>query len=90
MEYHANIVRTLFIDPTNDQKKIYQKVYELHNLLAVQLKPGTKLKTVYESAVTFINEKIPQLKDKIPANFGFGVNMLFLFKIIWKCKELKL
>lgn len=75
MEYHANIVRTLFIDPTSEQKKIYQKVYELQNLLAVQLKPGTKLKTVYENAVTFINEKVPQLKDKIPSNFGFGVNL---------------
>lgn len=59
MEYHANIVRTLFIDPSPDQKKIYQRVYELQNLLAVQLKPGTKLKTVYEAAVTFINEKVP-------------------------------
>nr|pir 138K protein - Tetrahymena thermophila [Tetrahymena thermophila]AAS65456.1 p138 [Tetrahymena thermophila] len=77
MEYHANIVRTLFIDPTNDQKKIYQRVYELQNQIAVQLKPGIKLKTVYENAVNFINEKVPQLKDKIPANFGFGIGLEF-------------
>lgn len=77
MEYHANIVRTLFIDPTSDQKKIYLKVYELQNMLATSLKPGTKLKTVYENAVNFIKEKVPQLKDKIPTNFGFGIGLEF-------------
>lgn len=42
-------------------------------MLATSLKPGTKLKTVYENAVNFIKEKVPQLKDNIPTNFGFGV-----------------
>ncbi|EGR30454.1 metallopeptidase family m24, putative [Ichthyophthirius multifiliis] len=77
MEYHSNIVRTLFIDPTSDQKKIYQRLYELQNLLAIELKPGVALCDIYQQATKFIKEKIPQLQDKLPANFGYGIGLEF-------------
>lgn len=40
----------------------------------MRLQQDMKICKVYEEAVEFINDKLPQLREKLPANFGFGVS----------------
>lgn len=74
-DYNTAMSRTLFIDPTNEQKLCYTKLYELHNKLKDSMKPGTKINDVYKIGVDFINEKLPNIKNSIPAHFGFGMGL---------------
>jgi len=76
-EYNCNIVRTLFIDPDEDQKANYVTLYNLHNMLIGKLKPGTSLKSIYDAGVDMIRDKRPILVDKLSQNFGFGMGLEF-------------
>lgn len=73
MEYNTNVVRTLMIDASEEEKQAYNHVYEAERFLIRALKPSTPLKDVYESTFKFLSEKKPSYKDKIPTSFGFGV-----------------
>lgn len=57
-DYCSNIARTLFIEPSDDQKDIYCRCYELHNLIISNLKPGNTIKSVYEKGIEFIKDKL--------------------------------
>ncbi len=39
-DYNTEIIRTLFIDPTNDQKNNYVFMYNAFNLIVANLKSG--------------------------------------------------
>ena len=43
------------------------------------MKPDNKVNEVYEKGVKYIKEKIPELAEKIPISFGFGVLFINLF-----------
>lgn len=77
--FNTNIVRTVFIDPTKEQKKNYLIVTELMDHILHQLKPGNLLNSVYQAAITFLNEKAHHLVEKIGQYIGFGVYII-IFK----------
>lgn len=78
-QYNANLARTFFIDPTESQKKVYSALRELQTtMLTKWLKPGEKLSEVYEKALNYIKEKVPELKEEqIPDNFGSGIGLFY-------------
>ena len=74
MEYNTNVVRTLFIDASEEEKSAYQNVYEAERMLIKMLKPGAVLKDIYDSVFKFLCQKNQAYKDFLPNNFGFGVS----------------
>jgi nucleosome binding factor SPN SPT16 subunit len=76
MEYNTNVVRTLMIDASEEEKQAYNHVYEAERFLIKALKPNAPLKDVYESTFKFLSEKKPSYKDKIATSFGFGVSII--------------
>jgi len=73
MEYNTNVVRTLLIDSTEEEKKAYEHVYEAEKFLIKSLKPGLAIKDLYDSVFKFLSSKNSSYKDKLPNTFGFGV-----------------
>lgn len=77
MEYNTNVVRTLLIDATEDQKAAYAHVYEAEKFLIKSLKPGASLKEVFEGTYNLLVSKSESYKDRIPPNFGYGIGLEF-------------
>jgi nucleosome binding factor SPN SPT16 subunit len=71
--YNTFISRTLLIDPTEEQKKIYSKVGMDTKILTNNLKAGVKINDAYKSAKNFMQDNLPMID--IPKNFGYGVRM---------------
>ena len=70
--YNTYISRTLLIDPTEYQKKIYKEIVRLlTEILTKNLKVGVKISDVYKSARRYMQDKLKDIK--VPKNFGFGV-----------------
>ena len=46
-EYNTSVSRTMFIDPSNDQKSNYIILDELLSVLLLSLKSGVKINSVY-------------------------------------------
>lgn len=76
-DYNCNIVRTLFIDASDEQKQNYNLLYEAENAVISKLKPGATLKSVYEYAHNLIKTKKAALVNNLPPNFGFGIGLEF-------------
>ena len=76
MEYNTNVVRTLLIDASEEEKAAYQHVYEAEKFLIKALRPTASLKEAFESTYKFLCEKKSSYKDKAPTNFGFGVDFI--------------
>ena len=73
MEYNTNVVRTLFIDASEEEKTAYTHIYEAEKQLIKGLKPGALIKSLYEETFKALCQKSSAYKDRLPANFGFGV-----------------
>jgi len=70
---HAMACRTLIIDPTEEQKKAYQIIFEAQQHLIENLKVDAVLKDVYNSTKEFIKSKNSDLADRVHTHFGFGI-----------------
>lgn len=75
--YCASLTRTWLVDPAEQVERNYKFVVALFSLLLSALKPGVVCKTVYNSIVTHVSAKRPDLVDGLSKNFGFGMGLEF-------------
>eukprot|EP00331_Platyophrya_macrostoma_P013437 CAMPEP_0176433956 /NCGR_PEP_ID=MMETSP0127-20121128/16370_1 /TAXON_ID=938130 /ORGANISM="Platyophrya macrostoma, Strain WH" /LENGTH=741 /DNA_ID=CAMNT_0017816561 /DNA_START=55 /DNA_END=2280 /DNA_ORIENTATION=- len=60
-----------------NQKANYLLAHDLLMLIVSKLKPGTSLKSVYDSAINHVTEKKKDVLDNLPNNFGYGIGLEF-------------
>ncbi|XP_070574512.1 FACT complex subunit SPT16-like [Ptychodera flava] len=75
--YCSNIVRTLLVDPTQEQQDNYNLLLEVEEEIANKLQHGVKLRDVYSATVAFVKKKNPDLVDKMTKSLGFVTGIEF-------------
>lgn len=88
--YNTNVVRSLFIDPTPDQKAAYLTALHALEALMQSLKPGVVIKDAYNKVIDFIKQKDATLVDKLLNYLGFGIGLEFkenVIAITGKCER---
>ncbi|RWS25593.1 FACT complex subunit spt16-like protein [Leptotrombidium deliense] len=76
-QYCSNIIRTLLVNPTDKQQKMYELLVDLEEAVLAKLVDGTKLSEVYNHAVVFLKQRNPNLIDKLTKNLGFLTGIEF-------------
>ena len=76
-QYCSNIIRTLLVDPTQEQKDLYQFLLSLEEEIINKLQDGVKLSEVYQHAVDFVEKKDKNLVEKMTKNLGFVMGIEF-------------
>jgi nucleosome binding factor SPN SPT16 subunit len=71
--YCSNIGRTYFINPEKVKEENYEFLLELQSHLLSIIKDGIRCDEVHQSALTYIDDKRPDLKPHFTKNCGFGV-----------------
>ena len=72
-EMNCLIVRSLLVNPKQEDKRNYGAVKYLHEKIISNLKTGDKLNMVYEKSRNSFTKRYPHLKDHLPSSFGFGM-----------------
>ena len=72
-EYITVCHRTLFIDPSEQQKRLYQQMLEAQGRAVASLVCGTKLSEVWQAAKTGWPEDLPAF----PTSIGTGTGLEF-------------
>jgi len=75
--YCSNIVRTLMVEPTEEQQNIYTYLLSLMDIVVDKLRDGVKLCDVYNAVYSNISKNKPELKDKFVKNIGFATGIEF-------------
>ncbi|KIY62352.1 FACT complex subunit SPT16 [Cylindrobasidium torrendii FP15055 ss-10] len=75
--YSANVARTFIVDPTPSQEAQYNLLIELQAELLRYIKEGVLTRDVYQHAVSFISQKMPDLEKNFVKNIGFGTGVEF-------------
>ncbi|XP_077983541.1 FACT complex subunit SPT16-like [Glandiceps talaboti] len=75
--YCSNVVRTLLVDPTQEQQNNYNILLELEEVVSQKLQHGVKLNEVYQAVVSAVKSKKPQLVEKLTKNVGFVTGIEF-------------
>ncbi|XP_030831419.1 FACT complex subunit SPT16 [Strongylocentrotus purpuratus] len=75
--YCSNIVRTILVDPTEEQQQNYQLLLEVEEAILQELKPGVKACDVFHAAVNLVKEKNSKLVGNLTKNAGFLTGIEF-------------
>ncbi|XP_047128886.1 FACT complex subunit SPT16 isoform X1 [Hydra vulgaris] len=75
--YCSNIVRTLMVEPTEEQQQLYNYLLTVLDFIFDKLRPGVKLETVYLQTIKHIESTKPELKDNFVKNIGFVTGIEF-------------
>ena len=75
--YCSNIVRTLMVEPTQNQQDLYNYLLTVLDFIFENLKPGLKLSDIYNTTVKHVENTKPELKDKFVKNIGFVTGIEF-------------
>jgi len=75
--YCSDIARTYFIDPSEEQKKIYGLLCEIHDKIIKLLKPGIKLSDLWRAAMELIDTKMPTVKRNFLSNCGCSIGLQY-------------
>jgi len=75
--YCSNIVRTLMVEPTQEQQDIYNYLLTVLDFIFENLKPNLKLSEVYATTIQHVEKTKPELKDKFVKNIGFATGIEF-------------
>ncbi|BFZ55603.1 FACT complex subunit spt16 [Savitreella phatthalungensis] len=75
--YCSNVGRTYLIDPTNQQKTVYNTLVGLQRMLIEKLKPGAIIKDVYDQVIDKCKADSPSLAGLLTRNFGCGIGIDF-------------
>ena len=76
--YCSNTVRTMMVNPTDDQRDVYTTILEAQEAGIDALRSGVKLNSVYQKVRSKLSEsKFPQLAEKLGKNIGFGMGIDF-------------
>ncbi len=76
-EMNCNLIRTLIINPTEDEQKAYTALLSLFNELQNGLKNGQNISQTVNKIVKGFKDKYPELKDNLVEQFGFGMGYEF-------------
>lgn len=76
-QYCSNIVRTLLVNPTEEQKSLYEFLVELHESVCEKLQDGIRLSDVYQHAVDMVSKRDKKLVEKMTKNIGFAMGLEF-------------
>ncbi|XP_076357852.1 SPT16 homolog, facilitates chromatin remodeling subunit dre4 [Tachypleus tridentatus] len=75
--YCSNIVRTLLVNPTQEQQDMYNFAVTVEEEILNKLQHGVPLCDVYNHARDYVEKKQKNLVDKMTKNFGFGMGIEF-------------
>lgn len=75
--YCSNLVRTILVNPTDEQQKLYDFLVDLQEAVLGFLKDGARLCDVYNKGVDLVKKKYPEHVDKLTKNFGFATGIEF-------------
>ncbi len=76
-QYCSNIVRTLLVNPTEEQKNLYDFLVTLQENILEKLKEGVRLSDVYQHAIDIVTKYDKRLVDKMTKNVGFAMGIEF-------------
>ncbi|KAL1947960.1 hypothetical protein VTO73DRAFT_13684 [Trametes versicolor] len=75
--YCANLGRSFIVDPSKEQEAIYSLLVSLQSEVLSRMKEGVVSKELYQSALSCIKEKKPELESHFVKNMGHGMGMEF-------------
>jgi nucleosome binding factor SPN SPT16 subunit len=75
--YCSNIVRTLFIDPSDEQTECYRILLKVYAACTQTLRNGVPLNKVWEAAVSVIKAEKESLLPHFTKNCGFATGLEF-------------
>ncbi|KAF8965271.1 FACT complex subunit SPT16 [Flammula alnicola] len=75
--YSTNIGRTFIVDPNPEQEAQYNLLLALQAELLAFMKDGVAARDVYQHAVNYIKEKMPDLEKSFVKNIGFATGIEF-------------
>ncbi len=70
-------MRTLFINPTEEQKGNYAAALEVQNFVLGELKVGARCSEIYRKTMEFVKAKHERLLDFVGPHFGHGIGLEF-------------
>lgn len=76
-QYCSNLIRTLLVNPTEEQKSLYEFLLTVHEAVLDKLRDNVRLCDVYQAAVDMIAKKDKSLVDKFTKNCGFAMGIEF-------------
>ncbi|KAF6251518.1 global transcription factor [Scenedesmus sp. NREL 46B-D3] len=75
--YCANVSRTYIINPNKAQEAQYAALLAAHEAACAALKEGQPARASMEAAVKTLQEKAPELVERLNKNVGFGMGLEF-------------
>lgn len=75
--YCASLARTFFINPSIYQQKCYAVLTDIESEVIKRLVPGAVLGTVYDRALSLLNERAPDLIDYFTKECGVSIGLEF-------------
>lgn len=69
--YCSNIVRTLMVNPSEEQKEVYTFLVDLQEHIIEKLRDGEKLSDVYVEGVKYATDHRKDLLENLTKNFGY-------------------
>ncbi|CAD8115753.1 unnamed protein product [Paramecium sonneborni] len=77
-EYNTNCIRTLFINPTEIQKKLYNAIFEVQNKVITMMTIGVSLNVVFKDCIQLLQQKLQELNLQnlqLPKSLGYGIGL---------------
>ncbi|KAG6379251.1 FACT complex subunit SPT16 [Boletus reticuloceps] len=75
--YCANLGRSIIVDPSKEQERIYNLLVSLQSEVVREMKDGKTLRDMYQFAAEYIREKKPDLEKNFVKNLGSGIGIEF-------------
>ncbi|XP_031569470.1 FACT complex subunit SPT16-like [Actinia tenebrosa] len=75
--YCSNIVRTMMVEPTEEQQEMYNFLLAVLDVIIDKLRDGTKLCDVYNAAMEHVTKNKPELQNNFVKNIGFAMGIEF-------------
>ncbi|KAJ6221120.1 hypothetical protein RDWZM_006932 [Blomia tropicalis] len=76
-QYCSNIVRTLLVNPTQEQKDLYEFLLTVQEAVLDKLRAGVRLCDVYQVAHDMVEKRDKKLVEKFTKNCGFAMGIEF-------------
>lgn len=73
----TNLARTYFINPTDDQKEVYQLLIKVYVACKDKLRKGNSIQSIYEVAVQTIKKNNEKYLPHFTKNCGFSMGLEF-------------
>uniref|UniRef100_A0A2P2QKX5 FACT complex subunit n=1 Tax=Rhizophora mucronata TaxID=61149 RepID=A0A2P2QKX5_RHIMU len=75
--YCSNVARTFLIDANPFQSKAYEVLLKAHDAAINALKPGNKVSSAYQAALSVVEKEAPELVPHLTKSAGTGMGLEF-------------